>query len=41
MAEAHTVQVCYDYQAKKTIAMPDGLKRALESFEGRTLPGKP
>ncbi|MGH7731744.1 MAG: acyl-CoA thioesterase [Candidatus Eiseniibacteriota bacterium] len=41
VAEASTVQVCYDYAAKKTIPMPDGLRRALETFEGRALPGKP
>src|SRR5262245_34131102 len=41
VAEAKTVQVCYDYSAKQTMAMPDGLKRALESFEGRRIPGKP
>ena len=41
VAEATTVQVCYDYAAKKTIPMPDGLRRALEAFEGRAIPGKP
>ena len=41
VAEASTVQVCYDYGAKKTMPMPEGLKRSLESFEGRTVPGKP
>ena len=41
VAEARSVQVCYDYAAKKTITMPVELKRALESFEGRTMPGKP
>ena len=41
VAEATTVQVCYDYAAKKTIPMPAELKRALESFEGRPMPGKP
>jgi acyl-CoA thioester hydrolase len=41
VVEASTVQVCYDYAEKRTIAMPEGLRRSLESFEGRTLPGKP
>jgi len=40
VAEANTVQVCYDYGAKKTMAMPGALKHALESFEGRRIPGK-
>ena len=29
--EASTVQVCYDYAAKQSIAMPDDLRRALEA----------
>ena len=41
VVEAATVQVCYDYGSKKTMPMPKELRRALESFEGRTLPGKP
>ena len=41
VAEARTVQVCYDYAAKQTMTMPAELKRALESFEIRTIPGKP
>lgn len=41
VAEARTVQVCYDYAARKTMTMPAELKQALESFEGRTIPGKP
>ena len=41
VVEASTVQVCYDYGSKKTMSMPKELKRALESFEGRTMPGKP
>jgi acyl-CoA thioester hydrolase len=41
VAEAKSIQVCYDYAARKTIPMPVELKRALESFEGRTMPGKP
>ena len=35
--EATTVQVCYDYGTKQSIAMPDELKHALETFEGRSL----
>jgi acyl-CoA thioester hydrolase len=41
VAEASTVQVCYDYGAKKTMPMPEELRRAFESFEGRTVPRKP
>ena len=41
VAEGHTVQVCFDYAAKQSVPMPDQLKRALESFEGRAIPGKP
>ena len=41
VVEASTVQVCYDYAAKRTIPMPEGLRRSLESFEGRAVPGKP
>jgi acyl-CoA thioester hydrolase len=37
VVEATTVQVCYDYTTKRSIPMPDGLRRALEAFEGRTL----
>jgi acyl-CoA thioester hydrolase len=37
VVEATTVQVCYDYATKRSIAMPDGLRRALEAFEGRPL----
>jgi acyl-CoA thioester hydrolase len=40
VAEASTVQVCYDYGAKKTMPMPEALRRAFESFEGRTVPHK-
>jgi acyl-CoA thioester hydrolase len=35
--EAKTVQVCYDYAAKWSIPMPEGLRRALETLEGRSL----
>jgi acyl-CoA thioester hydrolase len=37
VVEAGTVQVCYDYAAKRSIPMPDGLRRGLETFEGRSL----
>jgi acyl-CoA thioester hydrolase len=37
VVEATTIQVCYDYQAKRSIAMPDELRRRLEAFEGRSL----
>ena len=40
VAEASTVQVCYDYGAKKTMPMPEELRRAFESFEGRAVPSK-
>lgn len=41
VAEATTVQVCYDYAAKRAVPMPEELRRALEAFEGRAIPGKP
>jgi len=41
VAEASTVQVCYDYVARRTLPMPEDLKRSLESFEGRGLGRKP
>ena len=37
VAEATTVQVCYDYEAKRSLAVPDALRRALEQFERRSL----
>lgn len=37
VVEATTVQVCYDYTTKRSIPVPEGLRRALETFEGRTL----
>jgi acyl-CoA thioester hydrolase len=37
VVEAASVQVCYDYEAKRSIPMPAGLRRQLETFEGRTL----
>lgn len=41
VVEATTVQVCYDYAAKRTLPMSEALRRSLESFEGRPIPGKP
>ena len=38
VVEASTVQVCYDYEAKKSIPVPDELRQRLETFEGRPLP---
>ena len=37
VVEARTVQVCYDYQAKRSIPMPERLRRAMEAMEGRSL----
>ena len=37
VVEAATVQVCYDYEAKRSIPVPVELKRMLESYEGRDL----
>jgi acyl-CoA thioester hydrolase len=37
VVEATSIQVCYDYGAKQSIPMPDGLRRALEALEGRNL----
>ena len=34
---ARSVQVCYDYGAKKSIPVPAELRERLESFEGRKL----
>ena len=41
VAEATTVQVCYDYAAKRTLPVPDELRRRAEAFEGRALGRKP
>ena len=38
IAEATSIQVCYDYEAKRSFPMPAELRRRLESFEGRPLP---
>jgi acyl-CoA thioester hydrolase len=40
VAEAHTVQVCYDYAKKAVVSCPDELRARLESFEGRALARK-
>jgi len=40
VVEASTVQVCYDYAARRTLLMPDDLRRSLEAFEGRSLARK-
>jgi len=37
VAQATTVQVCYDYEKKASVPVPDDLRRALEAFEGRSL----
>lgn len=37
VVEATTVQVCYDYAAKRSIAMPPDLRARLEEIEGRAL----
>jgi acyl-CoA thioester hydrolase len=37
VVEAASVQVCYDYQNKRSISMPEWLRSALEAFEGRSL----
>ena len=34
---ARTVQVCYDYTAKRSMLVPGPLRAALERFEGRSL----
>ena len=40
VVEASSVQVCYDYDAKRSIPMPDDLRRSLQAFEGRSLERK-
>jgi acyl-CoA thioester hydrolase len=37
VVEATTVQVCYDYDAKRSVTMPAELRRQIEGFEGRAL----
>ena len=41
VVEATTVQVCYDYATKRTMAVPDDLRHRAEAFEGRQLARKP
>ena len=41
VVSAETVQVTYDYEAKRTIPVPDWLRQELERIEGRPLPSKP
>jgi len=37
VAEATSIQVCYDYEAKRSFPMPAELRLRLEAFEGRPL----
>jgi acyl-CoA thioester hydrolase len=37
IVQATSIQVCYDYQTKRSIPMPADLRRAVEAFEGRPL----
>ena len=37
VVEATSVQVCYDYAAKRSMHVPDELRRRLEHYEGRSL----
>ena len=37
VAEAHTIQVFYDYARKTSMPCPDELRARLEAFEGRAL----
>jgi acyl-CoA thioester hydrolase len=37
VVEASSVQVCYDYDTKSSLAVPDELRHQLEMFEGRSL----
>ena len=37
VVEASSVQVCYDYAAKRSIPMPAEIRQVLEAFEGRGL----
>jgi acyl-CoA thioester hydrolase len=37
IVEATSVQVCYDYEAKRSLPVPAELRRRMETFEGRTL----
>ena len=40
VVEATTIQVCYDYAAKRSIEIPAALRRRLEAMEGGPLPGR-
>ena len=37
IVDATSIQVCYDYVSKRSIAIPEELRRAVEAFEGRPL----
>jgi acyl-CoA thioester hydrolase len=37
VVEATTIQVCYDYAAKRSLAVPGSLRSKLEEIEGRSL----
>ena len=37
VVEATSVQVCYDYEGKRSILVPAELRRMLETYEGRDL----
>lgn len=37
VVEARTIQVCYDYAAKRSLPMPEALRARLEEVEGRDL----
>ena len=37
VVDATSIQVCYDYAAKRSMPVPDDVRRALEAFEGRPL----
>jgi hypothetical protein len=37
IVEATSIQVCYDYAAKRSMPMPYDLRRKVEAFEGRPL----
>ena len=41
VVEASSVQVCYDYEVKTSMAVPPELRRRLETFEGRDLARTP
>ena len=40
VAEGRTVQVMYDYAARKAEPMDPGVRTAIEEFEGRTIPSR-